>query len=87
MPQTILVHHPKQCGFLSYACRSICDRTTRSGQTSPGRVRFGPEPLNRYLRERASQDVKRRAAGFWVLVGVENPRDVIRLLHAFARKR
>lgn len=36
----------------------------------------GAEALNRYLREQASQDVKRRAAGCWVLVHVESPQKV-----------
>ncbi len=36
----------------------------------------GVESLNRYFREQASQDVKRRAAGCWVLLQVDRPRDV-----------
>ncbi len=37
----------------------------------------GVEPLNRYLHERASQDVKRRAAGCWVLIAGENAQDIL----------
>lgn len=36
----------------------------------------GVAALNDYLREQASQDVKRRAAGCWVLVHVDSPQKV-----------
>jgi ribosomal protein S18 acetylase RimI-like enzyme len=37
----------------------------------------GSEPLNRYLREQASQDVKRRAAGCWVLIEENAPASIL----------
>jgi ribosomal protein S18 acetylase RimI-like enzyme len=37
----------------------------------------GAEPLNRYLREQARLDLKRRAAGCWVLVATDNPAEVL----------
>lgn len=37
----------------------------------------GVEALDRYFRERASQDMKRRAAGCWVLLHADNPRNVL----------
>ena len=36
----------------------------------------GEAPLNRYLREQASQDIKRKVAGCWVLVSSDNPKFV-----------
>lgn len=37
----------------------------------------GEAPLNRYLREQASQDIKRRVAGCWVLVSRDRPDQVL----------
>ncbi|NQX00549.1 GNAT family N-acetyltransferase [bacterium] len=37
----------------------------------------GEPPLNRYLREQASQEVKRRVAGCWVLVSKDRPDQVL----------
>jgi predicted GNAT family N-acyltransferase len=37
----------------------------------------GVEALNRYLREQAGQDMRRLAAGCWVLVAVETPETVL----------
>lgn len=37
----------------------------------------GAEALNRYLQERASQDMKRRAAGCWVLCHKDSPQKVL----------
>jgi len=37
----------------------------------------GEAPLNRYLREQASQDIKRRIAGCWVLVSRDSPDHVL----------
>ena len=37
----------------------------------------GEEPLNRYLREQASQDIKRKVAGCWVLVSPNSPKCVL----------
>jgi ribosomal protein S18 acetylase RimI-like enzyme len=37
----------------------------------------GEAPLNRYLREQASQDIKRKVAGCWVLGSSNNPKSVL----------
>jgi ribosomal protein S18 acetylase RimI-like enzyme len=37
----------------------------------------GKPALNRYLREQASQDMKRRAAGCWVLVDAAKPQTIL----------
>lgn len=37
----------------------------------------GVEPLTRYLREQASQDMKRKACGCWVLVSEGAPQTII----------
>lgn len=37
----------------------------------------GEAPLNRYLREQASQDIKRKVAGCWVLVSPDSPKSVM----------
>jgi ribosomal protein S18 acetylase RimI-like enzyme len=37
----------------------------------------GEAPLNRYLREQASQDIKRRVAGCWVLVPTDRPDSIL----------
>ena len=37
----------------------------------------GEAPLNRYLREQASQDIKRKVAGCWVLVSRDNAKSVL----------
>jgi predicted GNAT family N-acyltransferase len=37
----------------------------------------GVEALNRYLREQASQDMKRLAAGCWVLVDPDKPSEIL----------
>jgi predicted GNAT family N-acyltransferase len=37
----------------------------------------GEAPLNRYLREQASQEMKRKVAGCWVLVSQERPDQVL----------
>lgn len=37
----------------------------------------GEAPLNRYLREQASQDIKRKVAGCWVLVSPGSPKFVL----------
>lgn len=37
----------------------------------------GEAPLNRYLREQASQDIKRKVAGCWVLVSRDRPKSVL----------
>jgi predicted GNAT family N-acyltransferase len=37
----------------------------------------GVEILNRYLRERAAQDMRRRVAGCWVLIERDNPTSIL----------
>lgn len=37
----------------------------------------GVETLNRYLQERAGQDMRRRVAGCWVMFHADNPQDVL----------
>lgn len=37
----------------------------------------GEAPLNRYLREQASQDMKKKVAGCWVLVSSAKPNSVL----------
>lgn len=37
----------------------------------------GEAPLNRYLREQASQEMKRKVAGCWVLVSLDKPDRVL----------
>jgi predicted GNAT family N-acyltransferase len=37
----------------------------------------GEIPLNRYLREQASQEIKRKVAGCWVLVSLDRPDRVL----------
>lgn len=37
----------------------------------------GVEPLNDYLKTRAAQDMKRRAAGCWVLAAVDAPERIL----------
>ncbi len=37
----------------------------------------GVEPLNRYLRERAGQDMRRRVAGCWVLIDETEPARIL----------
>lgn len=37
----------------------------------------GVPELNRYLKERATQDIRRRAAGCWVLVDAQNPKTIL----------
>ena len=37
----------------------------------------GEAPLNRYLREQASQEIKRKVAGCWVLVSLSKPDRVL----------
>lgn len=37
----------------------------------------GVEQLNDYLKTRAAQDMKRRAAGCWVITATENPQSIL----------
>lgn len=37
----------------------------------------GEGPLNRYLREQASQDIKKKVAGCWILVPTDRPDSIL----------